>query len=49
MGSGSKHDLIGGVLVHDGQAYTVSLSAADGKAKTFDALFDEIVSSIKFK
>jgi hypothetical protein len=49
IGSESKHDLIGGVLVHNGQALTISLSAADGEGKGYDALFDEIMSSIKFK
>ena len=49
IGSDSKHELVGGVLVHDGQVLTISLSAAAGEGEKMEKLFDEIVATISFK
>lgn len=49
IGSRLKHDLIGGVFMYNGQAFTVTVSAAKGEGAELDKSFDEIVRSIKFK
>ena len=49
IGSDSKHELVGGVLVHNGQVLTISLSAAAGEGEKMEKLFDEIVTTISFK
>ena len=49
MGSPQTHDLIGGLLVHGDNTYTVTLSCEAGKGAGFDKVFRDVMQSLKFK